>query len=57
MITTKCDLCKKEIKNNMQSVSAGFGMWSGYNFCWECGKPIISFLKKHKLVKNMPVEK
>lgn len=34
------------------SVKAGVGYFAGKDFCLKCGKPVLDFLKKHKLVKE-----
>ena len=45
----KCDFCKKEIK---EAVVAGTGFFSGVHveLCDECGKTILRFLQKHKII-------
>ncbi|MEK7501099.1 MAG: hypothetical protein AAB642_03170 [Patescibacteria group bacterium] len=50
MRVTKCDLCRKDIKD--QPVTAGFGFFSssGAELCRKCGGPILSFLRKHKFI-------
>ena len=48
MRITKCDLCKKEIKE--ASVTAGIGFFPKAELCEKCGAPILKFLKKHKFV-------
>jgi len=50
MNITKCDICKKKIEDN--SVKARVGFLVSKDFCLICGKPIIDFLKKHKLLKE-----
>ena len=45
----KCDLCKKKIKR--EPVTAGVGFLSRVELCEKCGKPIINFLKKNKVIK------
>ena len=50
MNLTKCDICKKNLKG--KSVKAGTGLFGGNDFCFKCGKPILDFLKKHKLIKE-----
>jgi len=50
MRVLKCDFCKKVIKNN-RSVVAGFGYLYTVDLCEKCGKPIINFLKKKKVIK------
>ena len=48
MLVRKCD-CKKEIKKDNEEVVVGV-RWPTYSFCTRCGKPIIAFLKKRKLL-------
>jgi len=50
MLVHKCDNCKKEIKKVNNEVVAGIG-WPNYSFCRRCGKPIIVFQKKRKLLQ------
>jgi hypothetical protein len=50
MLIRKCDICKKEIKNREKEVTAGRGGWPQFSFCTSCGKPILAFLKKRKLL-------
>jgi len=50
MLVHKCDICKREIKKGNNEVVAGLG-WPNYSFCGHCGKPIIVFLKKRKLLQ------
>ena len=53
MEVTKCDLCKKIIKEH--PIRASFVSYPDINradLCVECGKPIIEFFKKNKLVKT-----
>jgi hypothetical protein len=52
---TKCDICGKKIENN--SVKAGIGFLGSKDFCLVCGKPVINFLKKHKLLKEDKIKK
>src|SRR5437870_1199074 len=49
MLIRKCDNCKKEIKGRDKEIIAGFS-WPQFSFCGRCGKPIIAFLKKRKLL-------
>ena len=55
MNITKCDICKKKIEDN--SVRAGVGFLGTKDFCLICGKSIIDFLKKHKLLKEDQIKK
>jgi hypothetical protein len=51
MLVTKCDNCKKEIKDrNKEAVIVGLG-WPEFSLCRNCGKPIIAFLQKRKLLQ------
>jgi rRNA maturation endonuclease Nob1 len=50
MFVHKCDNCKKEIKQLNEAVVAGIG-FPEFSFCEHCGKPIIAFLKKGKLLQ------
>lgn len=47
MLISKCDLCKKEVK---EPIVAGFGFSRRVELCSKCGMHIIKFLKKHKLI-------
>jgi len=49
MTMTKCDICKKAIKDDSITVSRGFG--SRVELCQKCGIPVIKFLKRKKLIK------
>ena len=51
MNVTKCDLCKKEIKEIKFAVRVNF-MYNGYEFCKNCNVPFVKILEKHKLVKK-----
>jgi hypothetical protein len=50
MLVTKCDSCKKQIKNHDEKVVVGLG-WPQFSFCRGCGKPIIAFLKKRNFLQ------
>ena len=50
MNITKCDICKKNLKD--ESVRAGFSFFGAKDFCLSCGKPILDFLKKHKFINK-----
>lgn len=53
MQVTKCDICKKEIKDYKEEVRVlASKVISGTAFCLKCGGPIIKFLKNHKLIQN-----
>ena len=50
MRVTKCDICKKQIKDYSKEVDVSPpGKLSSLTFCLNCGKPIIKFLEKHRL--------
>ena len=36
----------------MDSIKAGVGYFADKEFCQKCGKPILDFFKKHKLLKE-----
>ena len=48
MLVSKCELCAKEIKDKESIVHAGAGghLFSVYEFCGDCGKPVRVFLEK-----------
>ena len=48
MMVTKCDLCKKEIKN--EPIIAGLGFFRKAELCGKCGAPIVKFLKRNKFL-------
>ena len=54
MFVTKCDLCKKEIKE--RPVNVRFCNYESAEFCEECGFPILKFLKKHKFIKDEKIK-
>jgi len=54
MRVTKCDLCKKDIKD--KPIVAGIGFFPDVELCEKCGKPIKDFLKKHNFVKEEKVK-
>ncbi len=51
MLVKKCDNCKKEIKKVDDELVVGLG-WPNYSFCRRCGKPILAFLKKRRLLRS-----
>ena len=50
MNISKCDICGKKLKE--KPVRAGMGYFVGNDFCLKCGRPILDFLKKHKLLNG-----
>jgi len=51
MLVHKYDICKREIKGRDKEIIAGFA-WPQFSFCGRCGKPIIAFLRKRKLLRS-----
>lgn len=51
MHVTKCDKCKKEIKATEKKITAGIG-WNVAELCEKCGEPVVSFLKKSRLLEK-----
>lgn len=45
MFVTKCDFCKKNIKD--RPITVGFAHWNGLELCEKCGAPILDFLKEN----------
>lgn len=53
MFITKCDICKKQIKESANAVLAGYGHgFAAYSFCDKCGKPVSDFLIKNELINK-----
>ncbi|MEI7709553.1 MAG: hypothetical protein WCI76_02460 [bacterium] len=50
MNVRKCDICKKNLPD--EPVRAGVGIFREKDFCLKCGKPVLDFLKKHKLIRE-----
>jgi len=47
----KCDLCQKEISFEQRVVAGtGFAFSPDAELCVECGKPVLRFLRKHKII-------
>lgn len=53
MTVTKCDFCKKNIKDKV--VMAGLG-YKRFDLCHTCGAPVLAFLKKNNLPDD-PMDK
>lgn len=51
MRITKCDLCKKRIKE--KPITAGVGYFLNVELCEKCGLPILKFLKKNKFIEDI----
>lgn len=52
MIVRKCDICRRVLKADKEFVSVGIG-WLPKNVCFSCGKPVVQFLKKKKLISKV----
>jgi len=55
MKITKCDICKKTIKRNVESFSlsySGIKTFASFELCASCGVPIMKFLKDERLIKT-----
>ncbi len=53
MIETRCDICKRKIKNS-DKVSIDYSYsWQFFHFCGKCASPVISFLNKNKLISKL----
>ena len=58
MRITKCDLCKKTIKNwNKEIGVTQPGHISSFTFCLSCGKPVSEFLYERGLIKEFSKQK
>lgn len=57
MDITKCDLCKKEIKDSKSSVIIRFASYKHADLCGNCASPILKFLKKNKFIDKKDVKK
>ena len=51
MTISKCDVCKKEMKNRDAVVTAGVG-WHRFDICASCGKAVRGFLEKNNLIEK-----
>jgi hypothetical protein len=53
MLVTRCDICKKDIKDHVHGINVGVrGSFSTFACCEKCGKPVKTFLQKHKLIEK-----
>jgi len=52
MYPDKCDVCKKLVVSNKERIFIEYPWVKYYVLCLECGKPIVKFLKKCKLLKE-----
>ncbi|OHA33795.1 MAG: hypothetical protein A2928_02990 [Candidatus Taylorbacteria bacterium RIFCSPLOWO2_01_FULL_45_15b] len=58
MILYQCDNCEKSIKDRDEMISIYKGNYAASIFlCEQCAKPVSSFLKKKKLLKDRKNEK
>ena len=52
MRITKCDSCKKVIKQGDEVIMAGLGLWKQAELCRTCGAPVREFLKRHNFIRE-----
>jgi hypothetical protein len=53
MIIKKCDICKKQIKNQMLDLAfEDPGRYKHWSFCFNCADSILVFLNKKKLIEK-----
>ena len=54
MNITKCDICEKTIDSRKKSARVSFGdsLFKFFEFCPDCGKPVVEFLKSKKLIEE-----
>lgn len=55
MRITKCDICKKTIASDTESLQLGYSgikIFASFELCSVCSKPIIKMLKDKKLIKG-----
>lgn len=52
MNVRRCDICEKKFKKDDPVIRAGLGILEEKDFCLECGKPVVDFLKKHKFTRE-----
>lgn len=50
MNVRKCDFCEKEISERRVIAGTDYILRPAVELCYECGAPILDFLKKHKLI-------
>ena len=46
----KCDICNKDIK--YENSARATVNYIDKEFCLDCGKPVLNFLKKHKFINK-----
>ena len=49
MMVTKCNICKKMIKD--KPIIAGIGFFNKVELCGKCGSPVMEFLKSNNLIE------
>ena len=53
MTIHKCDICGKKIENENSAVGIGNrGFFAKFILCNGCGKPIVDFMMKNKLINK-----
>ncbi len=56
MLISRCDKCKKIIKKG-KKITVGYEIFHYLEFCEKCGKSVILFLKRNKLLKVEKTDK
>ncbi len=52
MRITRCDICLKKISWE-NKIEIGYkSIMPQFSVCESCGKPVVAFLKKHKLIEK-----
>lgn len=51
MLVSKCDICRRTIIEG-KGIKVSFNYFNGFEFCSDCAKPVMKFLKAKKLVKK-----
>ena len=48
----KCDLCNKTIKDDKYVLAGTNYFLKRLEVCYNCGEPVVEFLKKHKFLND-----
>ncbi len=54
MVITKCDICHKTINYENRVIAGAEYGFKTHEFCLDCGKPVLKFLKKNGFLKDNP---
>lgn len=54
MTLTQCDNCREEIKDRKTMIAIHVGNFQHFEFCGECGEPLVKFLKTKDLIGAKP---